>query len=62
VIGDMPFLSYQKNVDEAVQNEGRFFKEASVDAVKLEGGRRVVNQFFKMPARSGEIPQPKFTV
>ncbi len=44
VIGDMPFLSYQKNVDEAVQNAGRFFKEASVDAVKLEGGRRVVNQ------------------
>lgn len=44
VIGDMPFLSYQKNVDEAVQNAGRFYKEASVDAVKLEGGRRVISQ------------------
>ena len=44
VIGDMPFLSYQVNVDEAVRNACRFFKEARVDAVKLEGGRRVVPQ------------------
>lgn len=44
VIGDMPFLSYQVNVDEAVRNAGRFFKEARVDAVKLEGGRRVCAQ------------------
>jgi 3-methyl-2-oxobutanoate hydroxymethyltransferase len=44
VIGDMPFLSYQKNVDEAIYNAGRFYKEASVDAIKLEGGRRVISQ------------------
>jgi 3-methyl-2-oxobutanoate hydroxymethyltransferase len=44
VIGDMPFLSYQVNVDEAVRNAGRFFKEARVDAVKLEGGLRVIPQ------------------
>lgn len=44
VIGDMPFLSYQINVDEAVYNAGRFFKEASADAIKLEGGRRVIPQ------------------
>jgi len=44
VIGDMPFLSYQTNVDGAVYNAGRFLKEASVDAIKLEGGRRVVPQ------------------
>jgi 3-methyl-2-oxobutanoate hydroxymethyltransferase len=44
VIGDMPFLSYQKNIDEAVNNGGRFYKEASADAVKLEGGRRVISQ------------------
>src|SRR5512136_97804 len=44
VIGDMPFLSYQINVDEAVRNAGRFFKKARMDAIKLEGGRRVCAQ------------------
>jgi len=44
VIGDLPFLSYQVNVDEAVRNAGRFFKEAAMDAIKLEGGRRVCPQ------------------
>lgn len=44
VIGDMPFLSYQINDEEAVRNAGRFLKEASVDAIKLEGGRRVCSR------------------
>jgi len=44
IIGDMPFLSYQLSVENAVYNAGRFYKEASVDAIKLEGGRRVVKQ------------------
>ena len=44
IIGDMPFLSYQVSVEEAVRNAGRFFKEARVDALKLEGGRRVCRQ------------------
>jgi 3-methyl-2-oxobutanoate hydroxymethyltransferase len=44
VIGDMPFLSYQVSVPEAVLNAGRFHKEANMDAVKLEGGRRVCPQ------------------
>jgi len=44
VIGDMPFLSYQVSVPEAVLNAGRFYKEANMDAVKLEGGRRVCPQ------------------
>lgn len=44
VIGDMPFLSYQISREDAIFNAGRFFKEASVDAIKLEGGRRVIKQ------------------
>ena len=44
VIGDMPFLSYQVSVPEAVRNAGRFHKEAGVDAIKLEGGQRVCEQ------------------
>lgn len=44
VIGDMPFLSYQVSVEDAVKNAGRFLKEASVDAIKLEGGQRVCPQ------------------
>jgi 3-methyl-2-oxobutanoate hydroxymethyltransferase len=43
VVGDMPFGSYQINVDGAVENAVRFHKEAGVDAVKLEGGKRVAD-------------------
>jgi 3-methyl-2-oxobutanoate hydroxymethyltransferase len=43
VIGDMPFLSYQTTPAEAVKNAGRFYKEAGVDAIKLEGGRRILD-------------------
>jgi 3-methyl-2-oxobutanoate hydroxymethyltransferase len=44
IIGDMPFLSYQVSVPDAVRNAGRFHKEAMVDAIKLEGGTRVCEQ------------------
>jgi 3-methyl-2-oxobutanoate hydroxymethyltransferase len=44
VVGDMPFLSYQTSDEEAVRNAGRFLKEAGVDAVKLEGGKRVLGR------------------
>ncbi len=43
VIGDMPFLSYQTTPDDAIRNAGRFYKEAGVDAIKLEGGCRITN-------------------
>ncbi len=38
VIGDMPFMSYQTSVEDAISNAGRFIKEAGAAAVKLEGG------------------------
>src|SRR5512136_2507784 len=44
VIGDMPFMSYQVSDGDAVVNAGRFLKEAMVDAIKLEGGRRVITR------------------
>ena len=44
VVGDMPFMSYQKSDMDAVDNAGRFLKEANVDAIKLEGGTRVISR------------------
>jgi len=41
VLGDMPFMSYQVSVEEAVRNAGRFLQEAGAQGVKLEGGREV---------------------
>jgi len=38
LIGDMPFMSYQVSVEQAVLNAGRFLQEGGMDAVKLEGG------------------------
>ena len=40
VIADMPFMSYQADIAEAVRNAGRLVKEAGAQAVKLEGGER----------------------
>ncbi|MCC6260318.1 MAG: 3-methyl-2-oxobutanoate hydroxymethyltransferase [Anaerolineales bacterium] len=39
LIGDLPFMSYQVSVEDAVRNAGRFIQQANMDAVKLEGGR-----------------------
>ena len=44
IVGDMPFMSYQPSIEEAIKNAGRFIKEGQVDAVKLEGGREYINQ------------------
>jgi 3-methyl-2-oxobutanoate hydroxymethyltransferase len=64
LIGDMPFMSYQASVEEAVRNAGRFLKEAGMDAVKLEGGREradavraIVNSGIPVQGHLGLTPQ-----
>ena len=44
VVADMPFMSYQASVEDAVRNAGRFVKEGGAEAVKLEGGRAYTAQ------------------
>jgi 3-methyl-2-oxobutanoate hydroxymethyltransferase len=43
VIADLPFMTYQVSVEEAVRNAGRLLQEGGAAAVKLEGGRAVVD-------------------
>ena len=54
VMGDMPFGAYQVSDADAVKNAIRFFKEADMDAVKLEGGVRVESR-IKAIADSGVL-------
>jgi 3-methyl-2-oxobutanoate hydroxymethyltransferase len=42
VVGDMPFMSYQACAADAVRSAGRMVKEGGAEAVKLEGGRKIV--------------------
>ena len=44
VVADMPFMSYQTSVYDAVLNAGRLIKEGGANAVKLEGGAEVCEQ------------------
>jgi 3-methyl-2-oxobutanoate hydroxymethyltransferase len=44
IIGDMPFMSYQISIEDAVRNAGRLMKEGRVQMVKLEGGASVCPQ------------------
>lgn len=44
VVIDMPFMSYQESIEEAVHNAGRLMKEGRANAVKLEGGASVAAQ------------------
>ena len=64
VVADMPFLSFQVSEEETIRNAGRFFKEAQVDAVKIEGGewvapviRRLVNAGMPVMGHLGLRPQ-----
>ena len=64
VVGDMPFMSFQVNADEALRNAGRLVKETGVEAVKLEGGevicgtiRRIVDVGIPVMGHLGLTPQ-----
>ena len=64
IVGDMPFMSYQVNVEQAVQNAGRFIKEAACDSVKIEGGsdmapvvKAIVRAGIPVCAHIGLTPQ-----
>jgi 3-methyl-2-oxobutanoate hydroxymethyltransferase len=52
LVGDMPFLSYQAGLDQAVLNCGRVLKEGGAEAVKLEGGARHADLVLRL-ARIG---------
>ena len=64
VICDMPFMSYQTSVYDAVVNAGRLMKEGRAGAVKLEGGkeyaehvRAIVNASIPVCGHIGMTPQ-----
>jgi 3-methyl-2-oxobutanoate hydroxymethyltransferase len=44
VIGDMPYMTYQTSVGNAIRNAGRFMSEAGCDAIKLEGGAAMADR------------------
>ena len=64
IVADMPFMSYQVSVQEAVINAGRLIKEGGANAVKLEGGaevceqiKAIVNASIPVVAHLGLTPQ-----
>jgi 3-methyl-2-oxobutanoate hydroxymethyltransferase len=64
VVGDLPFMSYQNGVEDAVKNAGRLVAEGGVGSVKLEGGaefvdvvRRIVRASIPVMGHIGLTPQ-----
>jgi 3-methyl-2-oxobutanoate hydroxymethyltransferase len=64
IVGDMPFMTYQVSVEEALHNAARFIQEAGCQAVKLEGGefmadtvRRVITCGIPVMGHIGLTPQ-----
>jgi 3-methyl-2-oxobutanoate hydroxymethyltransferase len=44
LIGDMPYMTYQPSVEDAIRNAGKFMAQASCDAIKLEGGIEIIDK------------------
>jgi len=50
VVGDMPFMAYHASAEDAIRNAGRFLQEARVQAIKMEGGGRVIDYTRQLTA------------
>jgi 3-methyl-2-oxobutanoate hydroxymethyltransferase len=64
VVGDMPFMTYQVSLDDALRNAARFIQEGGAQAVKLEGGesmaetvKRIVSSGIPVMGHIGLTPQ-----
>ena len=64
VVADMPFMSYQASMEDAVRNAGRFVKEGGAGAIKLEGGipylsqiRAIIDAGIPVMGHVGLLPQ-----
>jgi 3-methyl-2-oxobutanoate hydroxymethyltransferase len=64
LVTDMPFMSYESNIEEAVKNAGRIIKEGGAEAVKIEGGveieeqvKAIVNSKIPVVGHLGLTPQ-----
>jgi len=64
VVADMPFMSYQTSIEDAVRNAGRFVKEGGAEAVKLEGGtvysaqiKAIIDAGIPVMGHVGLLPQ-----
>ena len=44
LVGDMPFMSYHTSAEDTIRNAGRFIQEGGAEAVKMEGGSRVLDK------------------
>ncbi|TET18044.1 MAG: 3-methyl-2-oxobutanoate hydroxymethyltransferase [Dehalococcoidia bacterium] len=64
IVGDMPFMTYQVSVDDALRNAARFIQEGGAQTVKLEGGenmaetvKRIVSSGIPVMGHIGLTPQ-----
>lgn len=69
IMGDMPFLSYQASVSEAIKNAGRYLQEADMDCVKIEGIMEIVELIktltdasIPVVAHTGLTPQSVYKI
>ena len=64
IVADMPFMSFQASIEDAIRNAGRFVKEGGAEAVKLEGGtaytaqiKAIIDAGIPVMGHVGLLPQ-----